>query len=228
MYRIISLVIGYLFGVFQTGYFYGKLHGIDIRQKGSGNTGTTNSLRVLGKKAAGIVLLGDAGKTVAAILLVHFLFGNANPQIDKVLQLYAGLGATLGHNFPFYMNFKGGKGIAVLAGIYLAMGFTDSWWPFLIGLVVFFSIFFAIHYVSVASLTVSALFFVIMVVMERMGWVVVGDGTAKIEYYILPAVIMAMAFVRHRKNIHALMTGTERKTYLSKKKNKEVEQAGSK
>ena len=84
--RILCLVIGYFFGLFQTGFFYGKLHGIDIRQKGSGNIGTTNSLRVLGKKAALIVLLGDCFKTVFAMLLAHALFGKEAPELDKILQ----------------------------------------------------------------------------------------------------------------------------------------------
>ncbi|MCR5417699.1 MAG: glycerol-3-phosphate acyltransferase [Lachnospiraceae bacterium] len=215
--RIISLVMGYAFGLFQTGFFYGKLHGIDIRQKGSGNIGTTNSLRVLGKKAAAIVLAGDAGKTVLAMILAHLIFGPFNPGIDRVLMLYAGLGATLGHNFPFYMHFKGGKGIAVLAGIYLSFGITDSWVPFCIGFVLFFSIFFAIHYVSVASLSVSVLFFVVIVVMERIGKIVVDPGIPVIELYVLAAMIMIMAIVRHAENIKRLMAGNERKTYLSKK-----------
>ena len=217
LYRGLSILIGYLLGVFQTGFFYGKLHGIDIRKVGSGNTGTTNSLRVLGKKAAGIVLAGDAGKTVIAVLLVHFLFGKANPDMDMTLQLYAGLGATLGHNFPFYMNFKGGKGIAVLAGIYLAVGIIDVWIPFIVGFILFFSLFFATHYVSLSSLSVSVLFFVMMVAMERLGFVHVGEGTVRIEFYVLAALIMIMAFVRHHENIKRLLSGNERKTYLSKK-----------
>ncbi len=217
LYRVLSIVIGYAFGVFQTGFFYGRLHGIDIREKGSGNTGTTNSLRVLGKKAGGIVLAGDAGKTVIAILLVHLLFGKADPDMDMVLQLYAGLGATLGHNFPFYMNFKGGKGIAVLAGIYLAIGIIDVWIPFIVGFILFFSLFFATHYVSLSSLSVSALFFIMMIAMEKTGFLHVGQGAILYEFYVLAAVIMIMAFFRHHENIKRLLAGNERKTYLSKK-----------
>ncbi len=215
--RIICLLIGYACGVFQTGFFYGKLHGIDIRKVGSGNTGTTNSLRVLGKKAGGIVLAGDAGKTVLAMILAHLIFGKANPDLDLVFQLYAGLGATLGHNFPFYMNFKGGKGIAVLAGIYLSMGILNGWIPFISGFILFFTIFFATHYVSLASLSVSLLFVVMMTVMERLGIYHVGAGEMLIEYYVLAAAVTIMAFVRHHENIKRLLAGNERKTYLSKK-----------
>ena len=75
MERIICLGIGYLFGIFQTAYIYGRIKGIDIREHGSGNAGTTNALRVLGKKAGLIVFLGDVAKTVLAVLLVRLLFG---------------------------------------------------------------------------------------------------------------------------------------------------------
>ncbi|MCR5282834.1 MAG: glycerol-3-phosphate 1-O-acyltransferase PlsY [Lachnospiraceae bacterium] len=215
--RIVCLAIGYVFGLFQTGFFYGKLHGIDIRQKGSGNIGTTNSLRVLGKKAALIVLLGDCFKTVFAMLLAHALFGKAAPEMDNILQLYAGLGATLGHNFPFYMNFKGGKGIAVLAGMYVSVWITDTWIPFAIGFVLFFSLFFATHLVSLASLSVSTLFFVVIVVLERIGRISVSHPAGMIELYVLAAIIMVMAFFRHKENIQRLLKGEERKTYLAHK-----------
>ncbi len=215
--RVLCILLGYVCGLFQTGYLYGKLHGVDIRSKGSGNVGTTNSLRVLGKKAGAIVLAGDAGKTVAAILLAHLIFGTKEPGMDMILQLYAGLGATLGHNFPFYLHFKGGKGIAVLAGIYLACGITCNWIPFCIGFVLFFAIFFVTHYVSVSSMTVSALFFGCVVVMERTRVIVTENMAGRIELTVLAAVIMIMAFVRHGENIKRLMAGNERKTYLGKK-----------
>lgn len=109
MERIICLVIGYVFGLFQTAFIYGKAHGIDIRQHGSGNAGTTNALRVLGKKAGLIVFLGDVLKTVLAMVICRLLFRNSAPQMLPLLSLYAGAGAILGHNFPFYMKFKGGK-----------------------------------------------------------------------------------------------------------------------
>ena len=93
--RIIGLVIGYIFGLFQTGYIYGKAHHIDIRKHGSGNSGMTNSLRVLGWKAGVIVCLGDLFKAVAAMAITWFLFKDRYPDAVKMLELYAGLGATL-------------------------------------------------------------------------------------------------------------------------------------
>ena len=109
MVRVYCVLIGYVFGLFQTAYFYGKCKGIDIRQVGSGNAGTTNTLRVLGTKAGLIVLAGDILKTMAAILIVKLLFKNTYPNIIYLLMLYTAMGAILGHNYPFYLKFKGGK-----------------------------------------------------------------------------------------------------------------------
>ena len=119
--RLIALGIGYAFGLCQTGYLYGKTKGIDIRKEGSGNAGTTNSLRVLGPKAGLITFLGDLFKAIFAVLLVKLLFIDQYPSLLKVLELYAGFGAVLGHNFPFYLGFKGGKGIACTGGTVLAV-----------------------------------------------------------------------------------------------------------
>ena len=119
--RILSLIIGYLFGLFQTGYIYGRSKGIDIRKEGSGNAGTTNSLRVLGWKAGLITFLGDLFKAILAVLLIRLIFGGRYEDNVKVLELYAGFGAVLGHNFPCYLGFKGGKGIACTSGMILAV-----------------------------------------------------------------------------------------------------------
>ena len=119
MERLICIVIGYIFGLIQSGYLYGKANHMDIRQYGSGNAGSTNVLRVMGKKAGAIVFLGDFFKAVFAMAVCRLLF-KGNADVD-LLALYAGLGVTLGHNFPFYLKFKGGKGIACMAGIMTAM-----------------------------------------------------------------------------------------------------------
>ena len=104
MERLICLLIGYVCGLFETGYFYGKLHHIDIREHGSGNSGATNTLRTLGKKAGLIVFLGDALKCVAAAVIVYFLFRNTKSDMMPLLKMYAGAGAVLGHNYPFYLS----------------------------------------------------------------------------------------------------------------------------
>ena len=212
MERIICLLIGYVFGLFQTAYFYGKSKGIDIRQYGSGNSGTTNALRVLGTKAGLIVLLGDCLKCIAAVTVVRMIYGD-HQEIIYLLCLYGGAGAVLGHNFPFYMNFRGGKGIAATAGLIL------SFHPYfiLMGVTIFFGIFFTTHMVSLGSLLVYAGFVVEMVVCGQMG--VFGEMSQAhlYEMYALSVILAAMAYLRHRQNIVRLLHGTERKTYLRKK-----------
>lgn len=213
MERLICVVIGYVFGLFQTAYFYGKAHGIDIREHGSGNSGTTNALRVLGKKAGLIVLLGDCLKCMAAVWIVRLVFGPSHPDIKYLLCLYAGAGAILGHNYPFYMGFKGGKGIAATAGLIL------SFHPYFIvvGVLLFFGTFFTTHYVSLGSLLVYAGFVIQMIYCGQTGFF---EGMSQANLYELYAVtifLAVLAYWKHRENIVRLVHGNERKTYLTKK-----------
>ena len=99
--RILAVIVGYGFGLFQTAYILGRMHGIDIREQGSGNAGTTNALRTLGKKAGLIVLVGDILKAVAAFLVGRFLISLMAPPLAPILGLYAGIGCILGHCFKF-------------------------------------------------------------------------------------------------------------------------------
>lgn len=212
MERIICIVIGYVFGLFQTAFIYGKLHGIDIREHGSGNAGTTNTLRVLGTKAGLIVLAGDIIKCILAIALCSVLFDKTHPNEIYLLKLYAAAGAILGHNFPFYLHFKGGKGIAATAGLILAFH------PYFIvmGVIVFFGIFFTTHYVSLGSLLVYAGLMIQMVIAGQMG-VFGASQQVLIEMYIITALLTILAYYKHRENIKRLIKGEERKTYLTKK-----------
>lgn len=214
---MICLAIGYCLGLFQTSYFYGKMRGIDIRQYGSGNAGTTNTLRVLGTKAGLIVLVGDIIKSILAVVIAGVLFKNTHPDTIYLLKLYAGMGAILGHNFPFYMNFKGGKGIAATAGVIL------SFHPYFIvmGVVLFFGAFFITHYVSLGSLLVYAGFMIQMVICGQLGLFVGMSQANLIEMYIVTAFLTVMAYYKHRANIGRLIRGEERKTYLTKKEGKE-------
>lgn len=217
--RLICLVIGYAFGLFQTAFIYGKAHGIDIRQYGSGNSGTTNALRVFGTKAGLIVLLGDCMKCILAVCLTRLIFGASHPDTIYLLCLYSATGAILGHNFPFYMNFKGGKGIAATAGLIL------SFHPYFVvmGVIVFFGIFFTTHYVSLGSLAVYACFLIEMAVCGQLG-VFGGMTQANLyELYALTVFLTVMAYWRHRENIKRLLHGEERKTYLTKKNKLDVE-----
>ena len=165
MERLVCVAIGYLFGLFQTAYIYGKLHGIDIRNYGSGNAGTTNTLRVLGTKAGLIVLAGDILKCILAIAAVRLLFaGGVHEDMYYLLAMYAALGAILGHDYPFYLGFKGGKGIAATAGMILAI--HPAFIP--MGVILFFGTFLLTHYVSLGSLLVYAGFLIEMVIMGQM------------------------------------------------------------
>ena len=210
MERIICLAIGYVFGLLQTGYIYGKVHNIDIRQHGSGNAGTTNALRVLGKKAGLIVFLGDAFKTIFACLAARIIF-KEHADLD-LLVLYAGFGAILGHNFPFYLNFKGGKGIAATAGI---LASTD-WRMCVICAAIFITTVAITRYVSLGSILVVIAFFIMAVIFGGSGDYTVSSASLT-EFYILAGVIMVMAIWRHRANIKRLMSGTENKLWGNKK-----------
>lgn len=219
MERIICLVMGYVFGLFQTAYIYGRIKGIDIRKYGSGNAGTTNTMRVLGTKAGLIVLLGDVLKCILAVVAATLLFGKSRPDIIYLLKLYAAAGAILGHNFPFYLHFRGGKGIAATAGLLL------SFHPYFIpvGVVLFFGVFFTTHYVSLGSLLVYAGFMVEIVILGQLG--VFGmSQAALIEMYIVAALLTIMAYYKHRENIVRLIKGEERKTYLTHKHKEESEE----
>jgi len=116
LYRILAIVVGYLFGLLQTGYLFGHFQHIDIRNYGSGNSGATNALRVMGKKAGAIVFFGDFFKAFIPCIVVRLLLKN-QPINPTLFVFYVGLGVVLGHNFPCYMHFKGGKGVASTAGV---------------------------------------------------------------------------------------------------------------
>ena len=211
MLRVLCLVIGYIFGLFQTGYLYGKLHHIDIRSYGSGNSGTTNALRVMGKKAGLIVFAGDFLKTVFACLLVRILLRD-NPS-QEMYVLYAGLGVVLGHNFPCYLHFKGGKGIASMAGILVS---TD-WRITLVCAVMFLGAVIITRYVSLGSILVVIAFLIQIVIYGLRGSYQVAEQNLT-EFFGVAAVLTAMAIWRHRANIGRLLRGTENKLWGNKNK----------
>ena len=204
--RLTALVIGYAFGLFQTGYLYGKSKGIDIRSEGSGNAGTTNSLRVLGVKAGLITFLGDLFKAILAVALVHFLFREKYPQAVKVLELYAGFGAVLGHNFPFYLKFQGGKGIACTSGMILAVCPLAA--PFCLFL--FITSIAVTRYVSLGSILVVCSYLAQVILFGQLGYLGVVPEYLP-EFYVVSACFTAMGLWRHRANIKRLLTGTENK-----------------
>lgn len=204
--RILTLGLGYLLGLIQTGYLYGRSRGIDIRKEGSGNAGTTNSLRVLGWKAGLVTFVGDLGKAILAVFLAWLIFHGKYPDAVKVLELYAGFGAVLGHNFPFYLGFKGGKGIACTSGTILAVCPQAA--P--ICLVLFILSVALTRYVSLGSILVVCTYLIQVLVFGQLGILPV-SGALLTEFYIVSACFTLLALWQHRANIGRLLRGTESK-----------------
>lgn len=214
--RFICLIIGYVFGLFQTSYLYGKLHGIDIREYGSGNAGTTNALRTLGKKAGAITFLGDCFKCIFAAVFIYLIFHNSYGDMIKLLQVYGACGVILGHNFPFYLKFKGGKGIAATAGMICSINWLMTAFAFFTFVIAYG----LTNYVSVGSLMIYVGFMIEVVIFGQMGVFHLSQAHLN-EMYIIAAFLTILAFWKHRQNIKRLMEGTENKTYLLKKQEKE-------
>jgi glycerol-3-phosphate acyltransferase PlsY len=193
---VICLVTGYAFGCFSTGYLISKLYHVDIRKYGSGNVGTTNALRTLGWKAGAMTFLGDFLKAIIPIIAFRYLIFNDFDNA-QLLALYAGFGTVLGHNYPFWLKFKGGKGIAVTTGVMAA--FDPLIIPFFI--VIFVVAVLITKYVSVGSLLIAVLFPV---------WISV-RYPGQIHMLIIAILYALSAFYTHRANIKRLLSGTENK-----------------
>ena len=202
----LSALLGYLFGNLNGAILISRLvKHEDVRTHGSGNAGLRNFLRSYGGAVTLIVVLIDFGKTVAACLLAT-LFLPRDPLLAKIV---AGAGVQLGHVFPVFFGFHGGKGILCGAAIALV---TD-WRVFAIAMPVFILLFFATRLVSLASLTAVACFGVLYAVFYP----------ARPEIWIITICEAAFAFVMHRGNIVRLLHGQERKTYFYRAKNERNE-----
>ena len=209
--RIACLVIGYVFGIMQTAYIYGKMKGIDIREHGSGNAGTTNALRVLGKKAGAIVFAGDFLKCFVSIYLVRFIFKTSAPEILPLLSIYAATGCILGHNFPVQLNFRGGKGIACTAGLLAAFDIRIG----IIALLTFLAIVIITRYVSLGSIDIVTEFALFTIIFGQLGLYHMAKAPL-IELYVIAAFLAGMAIYRHRANIVRLLNGTENRIFDKK------------
>lgn len=206
MYKIGALLIGYLLGGLQSAILVGRTNGIDIRTQGSGNAGTTNTIRVLGKKAGVVVLIIDVLKAVVAILLAKLIFGNSHPEAKLLIALYSGIGAILGHSYPMFFQFKGGKGIATTAGTLMGIDLR----LFLVAVAVFFICLAITRIVSVSSLLMTASFPIMISI------VYAGTGRIGIEALGLSLFIAGITTYRHKSNIKRLIEGTEPKFSIKK------------
>lgn len=209
--RTASLLIGYLFGIIQTAYIYGRMNGIDIREHGSGNAGTTNALRVLGKKAGAVVFAGDFLKCLLSVFVVKAIFRNSASEILPLIGLYGAAGCILGHNFPIQLNFRGGKGIACTAGLLAAFDIRIA----VIALFTFLIVVFVTRYVSLGSILVVTELAVFTIIFGQLGFYHMTQD-ALIELYVLAAALAVMAIYRHRANIGRLLKGTESKVFEKK------------
>ncbi|MDR1663991.1 MAG: glycerol-3-phosphate 1-O-acyltransferase PlsY [Clostridiales bacterium] len=219
MFRLICLLIGYCIGCIQNAYILGRVtKKIDIRQHGSGNAGTTNTIRVLGVASGAIVLAGDFLKAVLAVVLCSLLFGGggtfapvlpANILPDTFLAetgllpgLYAGLGVIAGHDFPVILKFKGGKGFASLLGLVLAL----DWRVALITYAVVIILLAVTRYVSLSALVMSLVTPFLLLAF--------GHG---IEVFGGMLALTALTWWRHKENIQRLAEGKENRLSLGKK-----------
>lgn len=210
--RVVSLLIGYIFGMFVSGFFLGKSKHVDLREKGSGNVGTTNTARVLGLKYGAITLLCDCLKPVLASLVVWLIFGRAYAGHIRLLILYASFGAVLGHDFPAFMKFKGGKGVATSVGLIL-LCFPQA---FPICAALFFSAVGITRYVSLGSILAAVGFGAQAIVMGYLGWLSYPAGNVG-EAVVIAEIISVLVIILHRSNIARLKNGTENKFSLHKK-----------
>ncbi|MBU7315901.1 glycerol-3-phosphate 1-O-acyltransferase PlsY [Paenibacillus oleatilyticus] len=192
MTNLLSLLIGYLLGSISFSYLAGKvLKGIDIREHGSGNAGATNTLRVLGKGPGIAVLLLDVLKGVAAVWVGTWLSGG-----DPLFEVLAGISVIVGHNWPVFFGFRGGKGIATTIGVMATLAFLPA---LIAGIVAIVSIAIT-RYVSLGSLLFTALLPILI-------WFMVDSR----EIFALSLLLFVFAWVKHRSNIVKLLKGQENK-----------------
>ncbi len=192
----VVVVFAYICGSVPWGYIIGKVNGIDIRTVGSKNIGATNVTRCVGKKAGKLCFALDFLKGLLPVMIARYFIPDGS--VTELLVVFA---AILGHIFPVFLNFKGGKGVSTAAGAVMALAPI----PLVTALVVWVVVFFISRYVSLASITAAAVLPVIAWVMILTG----NRGTASIPVAVVLTVIAVLAIFRHRANIQRLLDGTE-------------------
>jgi glycerol-3-phosphate acyltransferase PlsY len=192
------LIISYLVGSIPTGLILSRATGVDIRKSGSGNIGATNVTRLLGKKLGVLTLVGDVLKAIIPMLAAHWYFLRsgiaATPhEVDIIVSLCGGA-AFLGHMYPIYLKFKGGKGVATALGVFIVLEPLAT----LISLLLFITVVFFSGYVAVGSLLVSAF-------MTLWIWLLKGSP----NHIFLAFIIGVLIWLKHADNIKRLFEGTE-------------------
>jgi glycerol-3-phosphate acyltransferase PlsY len=218
----LTVLIGYLLGSIPFGYLVAKAHGIDIREHGSGNIGATNVLRVLGKKPGYTVFACDAIKGLVAVLIGKYLalhsslpissmevtYGAAHEILhsthivrlpEAIAAITAAIACILGHNFPVWLGFKGGKGMATSMGVLIGMMPLSAMGCLIVWAVVFFTT----RYVSLASIAAAIALPVVTMLLLLSGWLYGWP------YFYFAVLACLLAVWRHRANIGRLLNGTE-------------------
>ncbi len=206
----VILICAYLLGSVPFGLLIAASHGIDLRKVGSGNVGATNLSRALGKKWAYVCFLLDFGKGFLPTLAAGVWFGSFTGTHWLLARLAVGCAAVVGHIFPVYLRFKGGKGVATSFGV--AVGF----WPYytfcaVVALMVWIIFLLIWRYVSLASLAGALAFPLVLI-----STIAVLPGWSFSELWPLLIVALGipiLVFVRHRENIGRLLNGTEGKVF---------------
>lgn len=202
----ILIVLAYLIGSIPTAVWMSKfLYGIDIREHGSGNAGATNTFRILGSKAGTAVMIIDLLKGFIAVKLALFAPYEMHSEQSVNLQVFLGLFAVLGHIFPIWAEFRGGKGIATLFGMILAIQPLVA--VSLVG--VFFLMLYITRYVSLSSITASIAFPLMIVFIFR---------EPELSYKIFAIAAAFMVVLTHHKNINRLLQGNESKVAIFRKR----------
>jgi acyl phosphate:glycerol-3-phosphate acyltransferase len=208
---LVLTLAAYVLGSIPSAVWVGRrFFGIDIRSQGSGNPGATNTFRVLGKKAGIVVLIMDTGKGAMAAMLARGFFPEGMPHLSVMeLTLWLGLAAVLGHLFPVFLRFKGGKGVATLLGVVAVC----HWQAALVCLFIFLLILLVFQFVSLASMLATSCFAVLIMWAPHF-------KRPDLALQIFAWVMVALVIISHRTNLQKLIKGEERKVYLLKSRGK--------
>jgi glycerol-3-phosphate acyltransferase PlsY len=202
----ILIILAYLIGSIPTAVWVSKkVYGIDIREHGSGNAGATNTFRILGKKAGSVVMLVDMMKGFVAVKLSLLSSFSWHSEAIVNLQVFLGLAAVVGHIFPIWADFRGGKGIATLFGMILSIQPLAA--VSLIG--VFFLILYLTRYVSLSSISASIAFPLLILFIFN---------EPEVSYRVFAIATAILVVLTHYKNINRLITGNESKVAMFRKR----------
>lgn len=190
MRLLLTIILSYLIGSFSSAYFIGKIaRDIDIRSHGSGNSGTTNAMRVMGKKLGVLTFIFDLGKGILAVYIGGLIMGDIGA-------LIGGLGAVIGHNWPIFIGLKGGKGVATSLAVLLMLHWPSTVIAVLIGVIVGLTT----RYVSLGSMCFLSSFPIVYAIISK---------SFQKEYFILALLLAILAIISHRSNIKRLIAGNE-------------------